>query len=253
MNDAFDIPLKASKKTNLYPKELAHFSEFASVWWDPLGDFAALHHINPLRLAWIEKNCVLSHLQVLDVGCGGGVLSEAMAQKGAHVCGIDLSEQVLGAAQLHAWDMGLTTQLKYRHMSVEQLAEEQTKSHPEGYFDVVTCMEMLEHVPDPAGIILSCSRLLKPGGYLFLSTLNKNLWSFLGGVVAAEYLLRLVPKGTHTWSQFIQPSTLAKYCREAHLNVIEMQGMSYNPFKKLYFQTKNININYMLLAQKTSF
>ncbi len=237
--------------SNVNPHELAHFSKWASVWWDPKGPFSALHHINPLRLSWIERMVSLAGLSVLDVGCGGGILSEAMARQGAQVLGIDLSDQVLGVAQLHAWEEGLTKDLTYRHVSLEQLATELLRDRLSTMsFGAITCMEMLEHVPDPVAIVSTCARLLQPGGWLFLSTLNKNIRSFLGGIFAAEYVLELVPKGTHTWSQFIRPSTLAGYCQQAGLSVEHLQGLSYHPLKKHYFLTDDVSVNYLVAAQK---
>lgn len=229
--------------TNADPLELQKFSDLAHRWWDPQSEFKPLHDINPLRLDWIDRSVSLAGKRVLDVGCGGGLLSEGMAALGANVTGIDLSEKALGVAKLHLLESG--RQVDYQKTAVESLADAQPNS-----FDVVTCLEMLEHVPTPASVIKACSSLLKPGGEAFFSTLNRNLKSYLMAVVGAEYLLNMLPKGTHDYAKFIKPSELKRWCDNARLNVVEIVGMSYNPFTKSYSLGKDTSVNYLIHVKK---
>lgn len=229
--------------TNADPLELQKFSDLAHRWWDPQSEFKPLHDINPLRLDWIDRSVSLAGKRVLDVGCGGGLLSEGMAALGADVTGIDLSEKALGVAKLHLLESG--RQVDYQKTAVESLADAQPNS-----FDVVTCLEMLEHVPTPASVIKACSSLLKPGGEAFFSTLNRNLKSYLMAVVGAEYLLNMLPKGTHDYAKFIKPSELKRWCDNARLNVVEIVGMSYNPFTKSYSLGKDTSVNYLIHVKK---
>ncbi len=229
--------------TNADPLELQKFSDLAHRWWDPQSEFKPLHDINPLRLDWIDRSASLAGKRVLDVGCGGGLLSEGMAALGANVTGIDLSEKALGVAKLHLLESG--RHVDYQKTAVESLAEAQPES-----FDVVTCLEMLEHVPTPASVIKACASLLKPGGEAFFSTLNRNLKSYLMAVVGAEYLLNMLPKGTHDYVKFIKPSELKRWCDNARLNVVEIVGMSYNPFTKSYSLGKDTSVNYLIHVKK---
>lgn len=229
---------------NADPQELAKFGELAHRWWDPESDFKPLHQINPLRLEWIDGLAALKGKQVLDVGCGGGILSDAMARKGAQVLGIDLSVKPLRVAELHAMEAG-TEGVEYREVAVEALAAER----PAG-FDIVTCMEMLEHVPDPASIVNACAQLVRPGGWVFLSTLNRNPKAFLLAIVGAEYVLQMLPKGTHEYARFIKPSELAGYCREAGLELRASRGLTYNPLTQRYSLGSDTDVNYLLACQK---
>jgi 2-polyprenyl-6-hydroxyphenyl methylase/3-demethylubiquinone-9 3-methyltransferase len=224
--------------------ELAKFSDLAHRWWDADGEFRPLHQINPLRLAWMSSLCSLQGKTVLDVGCGGGILTDSLARSGANATGIDLSTKVLRIAQLHALDVQ-TDNVQYREISAEAMALEQ----PSG-FDVVTCMEMLEHVPDPASIVQACSTLVKPGGWVFFSTLNRNPMSFLQAIVGAEYVLNMLPRGTHEYAKMIRPSELAGFCRAADLNVINTRGLSFNPLTQRYWLNDNTSVNYLLATQK---
>lgn len=229
---------------NADPAELAKFSDLAHRWWDPESEFRPLHQINPLRLNWIDGIAGLSGKSVLDVGCGGGILSDSMARKGAQVTGIDLSVKALRVAQLHALEAG-TRNVSYREISAEAIALEQP-----GSFDVVTCMEMLEHVPDPASVVKACSELVKPGGWVFFSTINRNPKSFLFAIVGAEYVLQLLPRGTHEYAKMIRPSELAGYCRSADLELSETRGMEYNPLTRRYWLSQDTSVNYMLATRK---
>jgi len=224
---------------NADPAELEKFGELAHRWWDPHGEFRPLHEINPLRLAWIRALAPLEGKDVLDVGCGGGILAEAMARSGARVTGIDLADRPLKVAELHLVESGLA--VRYEKIS----AEEKAGTHS-SQFDVVTCMEMLEHVPDPASTISACARLARPGGRVFFSTLNRNPKSYLFAVIGAEYLLKLLPKGTHDYARFIRPSELARWCREAGLRPLEFKGMTYNPLTQQYRLGDNCDVNYAL-------
>jgi 2-polyprenyl-6-hydroxyphenyl methylase/3-demethylubiquinone-9 3-methyltransferase len=228
---------------NADPQELEKFSQLAHRWWDPNSEFRPLHEINPLRLKWIDARAALAGKRVLDVGCGGGILSEAMAAQGAEVIGIDLSDKALKVAQLHLLESG--RQVTYRNVAVETFAQEQP-----GAFDVVTCMEVLEHVPDPASQVAACARLLRPGGQAFFATINRNPKSFLFAIVGAEYVLRLLPRGTHEYAKLIKPSELAAMCRQAALSVSELTGMTYNPLTKVYALGRDTDVNYMLYAQR---
>jgi len=225
--------------------ELQKFAALAHRWWDPNSEFKPLHDINPLRLDYIDKLVGLAGRKVVDVGCGGGILSESMAARGAEVTGIDLGEKALKVARLHLLESGC--KVDYRLVSAEALAAEMP-----GQFDVVTCMEMLEHVPDPASVVRACATLVKPGGHVFLSTINRNPKSYLFAVVGAEYVLNLLPRGTHDYAKFIKPSELARYCREAGLNVNEVIGMSYNPFTKVYSLGRDTDVNYIVATQKNA-
>jgi 2-polyprenyl-6-hydroxyphenyl methylase/3-demethylubiquinone-9 3-methyltransferase len=229
---------------NADPAELAKFSELAHRWWDPESEFAPLHQINPLRLEWIQGLAPLAGQRALDVGCGGGILADAMARKGASVLGIDLSTKALKVAQLHALEAE-TPNVTYREVAAEALAAEAP-----GSFDVVTCMEMLEHVPDPASVVRACATLVKPGGWVFFSTLNRNPKSFLFAIVGAEYVLNLLPRGTHEYRKFIRPSELARDCREAGLEVAHTRGMEYNPLTKRYWLSGNTSVNYMFATRR---
>jgi 2-polyprenyl-6-hydroxyphenyl methylase/3-demethylubiquinone-9 3-methyltransferase len=231
-------------ETNADPAELAKFSALAHRWWDPTSEFRPLHEINPLRLAHIEKLAGgLAGKRVLDVGCGGGILAEAMAARSANVTGIDLSARALTVARLHALEVGST--VEYRDLSAEDLAAESPQA-----FDVVTCMEMLEHVPQPASVVRACATLVKPGGRVFFSTLNRNAKSFLFAIVGAEYVLRLLPKGTHEYARFIRPSELARDCRAAGLEVDDITGMTYNPLTRRYALGRDADVNYLLACRK---
>ena len=232
-------------KLNADPAELAKFSDLAHRWWDLEGEFRPLHQINPLRLAWIKSLCPIDNLKVLDVGCGGGVLSDAMARSGAFVTGIDLSAKALKVAQLHALE-AQTPQVTYCEVSAEALAQEQP-----GTFDAVTCMEMLEHVPDPASVVRACAALVKPGGWVFFSTLNRNPKSFLFAIVGAEYVLNLLPKGTHEYAKMIRPSELAAYCRAAKLDLQHTRGLEYNPITKRYWMSDGTSVNYLFATRKS--
>ncbi len=230
--------------TNVDPAELAKFSELAHRWWDPESEFRPLHQINPLRLEWIHGLANLSGKQAVDVGCGGGILADAMARKGANVLGIDLATKSLKVAQLHALEAG-TAGVHYREISAEALAAEQP-----GRFDVVTCMEMLEHVPDPASVVQACSTLVKPGSWVFFSTLNRNPKSFLFAIVGAEYVLKLLPKGTHEYARLIKPSELSQWARDAGLELQGFKGMEYNPFTRRYWLSEDTSVNYLLACRK---
>lgn len=229
---------------NSDPAELLKFSELAHRWWDKNGEFAPLHLINPLRLGWIESFASLKGLNVLDVGCGGGILADSMARKGAFVTGIDLSTKALKIAQLHALE-AQTPAIHYKAVSVENLAAE----NPEG-FDCVTCMEMLEHVPEPSSVVKACAELVKPGGYLFFSTINRNAKAFLLAVLGAEYILGMIPKGTHEFARFIKPHELSGFCRQANLTINQLRGLEYNPLTRHYFLSADCSVNYMLAARK---
>ncbi|THF65786.1 bifunctional 2-polyprenyl-6-hydroxyphenol methylase/3-demethylubiquinol 3-O-methyltransferase UbiG [Pseudothauera nasutitermitis] len=224
---------------NSDPAEVRKFSDLAHRWWDPTSEFRPLHEINPLRLDWIDGQTPLAGKTVLDVGCGGGILSEGMAARGASVTGIDLSEKALGVARLHLFESGL--KVDYHLTSAEAFAAERPAQ-----FDVVTCMEMLEHVPDPASTVVACARLVKPGGMVFFSTLNRNPKSYLFAIIGAEYVLNLLPRGTHDYAKFIKPSELARHTREAGLETRTLTGMSYNPFSKTYSLGRDTDVNYLL-------
>ena len=224
---------------NADPQELAKFSELAHRWWDASSEFKPLHEINPLRLGWIDSIAGLKDKAVLDVGCGGGILAEAMATLGAHVKGIDLSEKALKVAMLHLLESRLD--VNYEEISAENLAQRE----PEQY-DALTCMELLEHVPDPASTVQACARLVKPGGHVFFSTLNRNPKSYVFAVIGAEYILRLLPRGTHDYAKFIKPSELARHCRAAGLSLRSLIGMSYNPFTKTYALNSDSSVNYLV-------
>lgn len=229
---------------NADPQELSKFSELAHRWWDPDSEFKPLHQINPLRLDWIDRLAGLQGKRVLDVGCGGGILSDSMARRGADVLGIDLASRALKVAQLHALEAG-TPNIDYREVAVETLAAEQP-----GSFDVVTCMEMMEHVPDPSSVVEACTRLLKPGGWVFFSTINRNPKSFLFAIVGAEYVLKLLPRGTHEYARFIRPSELAQWCRAARLDLVQTRGMEYNPLTQRYWLSADTSVNYLLACRK---
>ncbi|MDD5180752.1 MAG: bifunctional 2-polyprenyl-6-hydroxyphenol methylase/3-demethylubiquinol 3-O-methyltransferase UbiG [Gallionellaceae bacterium] len=229
--------------TNADPIELDKFSQLAHHWWDPNSEFKPLHDINPLRLDYINRIAPLSGKTVLDVGCGGGILAEGMAALGAHVTGIDLGDKALQVARLHLLESGL--KVDYRNIAVESLAAEQP-----GHYDVVTCMELLEHVPDPGSTVRACAQLAKPGGHVFFSTLNRNAKSYLLAVVGAEYLLKLLPRGTHDFDKFIKPSELAQFCRNAGLSVNDISGMSYNPLSKIYSLGKDTGVNYLFACHR---
>jgi len=228
---------------NADPLELEKFSQLAHRWWDPSSEFKPLHEINPLRLEYINRIVPLSGKSVLDVGCGGGILAESMAGLGAQVTGIDLGDKALQVAKLHLLESG--KHVDYRKIAVEELAE----VNPGGY-DVVTCMEMLEHVPDPSSTVRACAQLVKPGGHVFFSTLNRNPKSYLFAVIGAEYLLNLLPRGTHDYARFIKPSELAQFCRNAGLNVTEISGMGYNPLNKVYSLGKDTDVNYLFACHR---
>ncbi|AVJ26951.1 MULTISPECIES: bifunctional 2-polyprenyl-6-hydroxyphenol methylase/3-demethylubiquinol 3-O-methyltransferase UbiG [Achromobacter] len=234
----------AQASVNADQAEIDKFSALASRWWDPESEFKPLHAINPLRLEWIQE-CAgsLAGRKVLDVGCGGGILSEAMARSGADVTGIDLADKSLKIARLHGLESGV--KVEYRKVPVEELAAEQP-----GQYDVVTCMEMLEHVPDPASIVRACSTLVKPGGWVFFSTLNRNAKSFVFAIIGAEYVLRLLPRGTHTYDQFIKPSELSAAARGAALEPVSMRGMEYNPITQIYSLTSDTSVNYLMATRK---
>jgi 2-polyprenyl-6-hydroxyphenyl methylase/3-demethylubiquinone-9 3-methyltransferase len=227
--------------TNADPLELEKFSQLAHRWWDPTSEFKPLHEINPLRLDHIDRLAGLGGKAVLDVGCGGGILAESMAARGAQVTGIDLAEKPLGVARLHLLESG--RKVDYRMISAEQLAQEAPHS-----FDIVTCMEMLEHVPDPASTVAACATLVKPGGHVFFATLNRNPKSYAFAIIGAEYVLKLLPRGTHEYAKFIKPSELAAMCRAAALTVGDITGMTYNPFTRTYALGRDTTVNYVLHA-----
>jgi 2-polyprenyl-6-hydroxyphenyl methylase/3-demethylubiquinone-9 3-methyltransferase len=228
--------------TNADPIELEKFSQMAHKWWDPHSEFKPLHDINPLRLGYIDRHARLSGKTVLDVGCGGGILSESMAGLDAHVTGIDLSDKALQVARLHLLESG--KQVNYRKIAVEDLAIEQP-----AHYDVVTCLELLEHVPSPQSVITACAQLVKPDGWIFFSTLNRNPKSYLLAILGAEYVLNLLPRGTHDYAKFIKPSELAQFCRNAGLNLTDLTGMTYNPLNKVYSLGKDPDVNYMIACR----
>jgi 2-polyprenyl-6-hydroxyphenyl methylase / 3-demethylubiquinone-9 3-methyltransferase len=229
---------------NADPQELAKFGELAHRWWDPESDFKPLHQINPLRLEWIQQQCPLAGMRVVDVGCGGGILSDSMARAGAQVLGIDLSTKPLRVAELHAMEAG-TEGVEYREIAVEALAAEQPAS-----FDAVTCMEMLEHVPDPGSVVRALATLVKPGGWVFLSTLNRNAKSWLLAIVGAEYVLNMLPKGTHEYARFLKPSELAQFCRDAGLELQSTRGLTYNPLTQRYSLGPDTDVNYLMACRR---
>ncbi|MBC3885206.1 bifunctional 2-polyprenyl-6-hydroxyphenol methylase/3-demethylubiquinol 3-O-methyltransferase UbiG [Undibacterium griseum] len=228
---------------NADPAEIQKFSELAHRWWDPSSEFRPLHEINPLRLEWINQRIPLHGKKVIDVGCGGGILAESMAKKGATVTGIDLSEKALKVADLHSLESGVN--IRYQKISAEEMAQAEPAQ-----FDVVTCMEMLEHVPDPASVIRACAQMVKPGGSVFFSTLNRNPKSYLFAVIGAEYLLQLLPKGTHDYAKFITPAELSQDVRNAGLELQAMKGLSYNPLTKIYSLNNDTSVNYMIACQR---
>ena len=229
---------------NADPAELAKFSELAHRWWDPQSEFRPLHQINPLRLEWINSQSPLQGKAVLDIGCGGGILSDSMARKGAHVLGIDLSTKALRVAQMHALETA-TPNIAYREISAEDLAAQQP-----GAYDIVTCMEMLEHVPDPSSVVRACAALVKPGGWVFFSTINRNAKSFLFAIVGAEYVLNMLPRGTHEYAKMIRPSELASYSRVAGLDTVGLRGLEHNPLTERYWLSDNTSVNYMVATRR---
>jgi 2-polyprenyl-6-hydroxyphenyl methylase/3-demethylubiquinone-9 3-methyltransferase len=233
----------ATPNANVDAGEIRKFEELAHRWWDPESEFKPLHDINPLRLNYIDERTRLPGKRVLDVGCGGGLLSEGMVQRGASVIGIDMGEAPLAVARLHGLESGVS--VDYRRITIEALAQEHAD-----HFDAVTCLEMLEHVPDPASVIQACARVVKPGGHLFFSTLNRNPKSFLFAIVGAEYVLRMLPRGTHEWKKFIRPAELAAWIRRAGLDMQDLSGMTYNPFTKNYRMGRDVEVNYIVHAIK---
>ncbi|HHJ38795.1 MAG: bifunctional 3-demethylubiquinol 3-O-methyltransferase/2-polyprenyl-6-hydroxyphenol methylase [Methylothermaceae bacteria B42] len=230
---------------NVHPEEIEKFGAKAERWWDPTGEFRTLHQVNPLRLQFISEFTDIKGQKIVDVGCGGGILSEALAREGAEVLGIDLSEDLVNVADLHALDEGVTS-VKYRTVSAEELAQEMPES-----FDVVTCMEMLEHVPRPASIVHACAELVKPGGKVFFSTLNRTLKAYALAIVGAEYILNLIPKGTHEYEKFIRPSELTAWARVVDLEPLVIRGIEYNPISKRFRLGKDIDVNYLMAFEKT--
>ena len=228
-----------TQHSNVDHSEIGKFDELASRWWDPESEFRPLHEINPLRLDWIEKQAGMSGKKVIDVGCGGGILAESMAARGAEVTGIDMAPSPLQVAKLHLKESG--QQVDYQQSTAEHMASEHA-----GQFDIVTCMEMLEHVPDPASVVDACMRLTKPGGWVFLSTINRNPKSFAMAIVGAEYVLNLLPKGTHEYAKFIRPSELSGWCRTVGLELKEMIGLHYNPFTRNYSLAPGVDVNYLI-------
>jgi 2-polyprenyl-6-hydroxyphenyl methylase/3-demethylubiquinone-9 3-methyltransferase len=229
---------------NADPLELQKFSDLAHRWWDPSSEFRPLHEINPLRLEWINARAPLAGKTVLDVGCGGGILAESMAKKGANVTGIDLSEKALKVADLHSLESGVP--VRYELIAAEALAAREP-----GQYDVVTCMEMLEHVPDPAAIVQACATLVKPGGKVFFSTINRNPKSYLFAVIGAEYILNLLPKGTHDYAKFITPAELASFIRKAGMTVDGLKGLTYNPLTKMYSLNQDTDVNYLVACTRS--
>ena len=236
--------MTAMLNVNADPAELEKFSALAHRWWDADGEFRPLHQINPLRLDWINSLSPLSGARVVDIGCGGGILSDSMARKGAHVLGVDLASKALRVARLHALD-AQTPNIEYREVSAEILAAELP-----GHFDTVTCMEMLEHVPDPASVVKACADLVKPGGWVFFSTINRNTKAFMFAIVGAEYLLKLLPRGTHEYAKMIRPNELASYCRAAGLDVRHTRGMEHNPLTQRFWLSADTSVNYLFAVQK---
>ncbi|QJQ07137.1 bifunctional 2-polyprenyl-6-hydroxyphenol methylase/3-demethylubiquinol 3-O-methyltransferase UbiG [Undibacterium piscinae] len=228
---------------NADPAEIQKFSDLAHRWWDPTSEFRPLHEINPLRLEWINNCVALSGKNVIDIGCGGGILAESMARKGAKVTGIDLSDKALKVADLHGLESGIS--VRYEKIAAEDMADREA-----GQYDVVTCMEMLEHVPDPASIIRACAKLVKPGGHVFFSTLNRNAKSYLFAVIGAEYLLQMLPKGTHDYAKFITPAELSQAIRNAGLELNAIKGMSYNPLSKIYSLNQDTSVNYLVACTR---
>ncbi len=228
---------------NADPLEIQKFSELAHRWWDPTSEFRPLHEINPLRLEWINARVPLAGKKVCDVGCGGGILAESIAKKGATVTGIDLSEKALKVADLHSLESGI--KVRYELISAEELAAREAEQ-----YDVVTCMEMLEHVPDPAAIVKACAKLVKPGGHIFFSTLNRNPKSYLFAIIGAEYILGLLPRGTHDYAKFITPAELSSFTRTAGLEVQALKGMTYNPLTKIYSLNQDTGVNYLMATVK---
>jgi len=228
---------------NADPLEIQKFSELAHRWWDPTSEFRPLHEINPLRLEWINAKVPLAGKRVIDIGCGGGILAESMARKGANVTGIDLSEKALKVADLHSLESGVN--VRYKLIAAEAMAAEEA-----GQYDVVTCMEMLEHVPDPSAIVQACAALVKPGGHIFMSTLNRNPKAYLFAVLGAEYILRLLPKGTHDYDKVITPAELSQFARSAGLDIHGMRGMGYNPLTKIYSLNNDTSVNYLMACTR---
>jgi len=235
-----------SESVNADPAELAKFSELAHRWWDPESEFRPLHQINPLRLEWMDGLAGLSSKRVLDVGCGGGILSDSMARRGANVLGIDLSTKALRVARLHALEAQIAN-LQFQEVSVESLAADQPAS-----FDVVTCMEMLEHVPDPASVVQACARLVKPGGWVFFSTINRNVKAFALAILGAEYILNMLPRGTHEYAKLLRPSELAASCRAAGLDVTHTCGLEHNPLTRRYWLGHDTSVNYMFATRRAA-
>ncbi len=235
----------SDSSTNFDPSEVNKFAAQASRWWDPESQMKPLHRINPLRLGFINERTPLAGLAVLDVGCGGGILSESMAQIGAHVTGIDLGEAPLQVARMHARETGV--EVDYRRITAEELAAQQP-----GHWDIVTCMELLEHVPDPSSVVAACSRLTKPSGHVYFSTINRNPKSFLMAIAGAEYLLNLLPRGTHQYARLIKPSELNGWAEAAQLETRELTGLHYNPFSRIYHLGPGVDVNYILHTKKTS-
>lgn len=241
-----DTDTDSRRHDNIDAAEIAKFEALASRWWDPQSEFKPLHQINPLRANWIDLRSPVAERRLLDVGCGGGILAEAMAQRGADVVGIDMGQAPLAVARLHSLESGV--RVDYRHITAEQLAAEEP-----GRFDVVTCLEMLEHVPDPASVVAACADLARPGGHLYFSTINRNPKAFLFAIVGAEYVLNLLPKGTHDYEKFIRPAELAAWLRAAGLTLTDMTGMTYNPLTRIYqLRPRDVSVNYMIHAQKAA-
>ena len=238
-------PTLVPQQANADPAELAKFSALAHRWWDPQSEFKPLHDINPLRVGWVEKLAGgIAGKRVVDVGCGGGIFAEALARLGAQVTGIDLSEKGIGVARLHQYESG--TSVDYRLIAAEALAAEMP-----GAFDVVTCLELLEHVPEPASTVAACSALARDGGLVVFSTLNRNPKSYVQAILGAEYLLKLLPRGTHDWSRFLRPSELAAFARTAHLDLLAMTGMTYNPLTRVYRLVDDTSVNYLAAFRRT--
>ncbi|MBC3875319.1 bifunctional 2-polyprenyl-6-hydroxyphenol methylase/3-demethylubiquinol 3-O-methyltransferase UbiG [Undibacterium flavidum] len=235
--------ISCNTSVNVDPSEIQKFSDLAHRWWDPSSEFKPLHEINPLRLEWINNLAPLAGKKVIDIGCGGGILAESMARKNAQVTGIDLSDKALKVADLHSLESGV--QVRYEKISAEDIAEREA-----GQYDIVTCMEMLEHVPNPASVIRACTKLVKPGGKVFFSTINRNPKAYLFAIIGAEYLLQMLPKGTHDYEKFITPAELTQDIRNADLIVDAMKGMSYNPLTKIYSLNQDTSVNYLVACSR---